>query len=115
MKTLTLPKGYLLTGRIVSYNTACYGVSTRQGVFMSTLNTKRLAVVILSQIIGFAIAYLIITVGFNALPLISSIKTPQGRSPAEYGTIYFIVTAVPIGIIIMIWMDQFLDTRILPD
>lgn len=82
---------------------------------MSTLNTKRLAVIILSQIIGFAIAYLIITVGFSALPLISTIKTSQFRTPAEYGTIYFIVTAVPIGIIVMIWMDQFLDTRILPD
>ena len=82
---------------------------------MSALNTKRLAVVILSQVIGFAIAYLIITVGFNLLPFISTIKNPQGRSPAVYGTIYFIVTAVPLGIIVMIWMDQFLDTRILPD
>jgi hypothetical protein len=82
---------------------------------MSALTTKRLAVVILSQVLGFIIAYLIITVGFNALPLISTIKTPQGVTPAEYGIIYFIVTAVPIGIIVMIWMDQFLDTRILPD
>jgi len=82
---------------------------------MSALNTKRLVVVLVSQIIGFAIAYLIITLGFDALPLISTIKTPQGRSPAVYGTIYFIVTAVPIGFIAMIWMDQFLDTRILPD
>jgi hypothetical protein len=82
---------------------------------MSTLNTKRLAVILLSQLIGFIIAYLIITVGFDLLPYISTIKTPQGRTPAEYGTIYFIVTAVPIGLIIMIWMDQFLDTRILPD
>ena len=59
--------------------------------------------------------HLIITIGFDALPLFSSIQTPQGRSPAVYGTIYFIVTAVPLGIIIMIWMDAFLDTRILPD
>ena len=82
---------------------------------MSGLNTKRLVVILVSQVIGFAIAYLIITLGFDALPLFSTIKTPQGRSPAEYGTIYFIVTAVPIGLIMMIWMDQFLDTRSLPD
>ena len=82
---------------------------------MSTLTAKRLVVVILSQILGFGLAYLIITAGFNALPLISSIQTPQGRTPAVYGTIYFIVTAVPLGIIVMIWLDAFLDTRILPD
>ncbi len=82
---------------------------------MSTLAIKRLAVVVLSQLIGFIIAYLIVTVGFNLLPLFTTIQSPQGRSPAVYGTIYFIVTAVPLGIIVMIWMDAFLDTRILPD
>jgi hypothetical protein len=82
---------------------------------MSALTAKRLMVVAVSQILGFVIAFLIVTVGFDLLPYISTIKTPQGRSPAVYGTIYFIVTAVPIGIIIMIWMDAFLDTRILPD
>jgi hypothetical protein len=82
---------------------------------MSALSAKRLVVVIVSQILGFILAYLIITVGFDLLPAISTIQTPQGRSPAVYGTIYFIVTAVPLGIIVMIWMDAFLDTRILPD
>lgn len=82
---------------------------------MSSLNVKRLIVIALSQVIGFALAFLIITVGFNALPLISSIQTPQGVTIAEYGILYFIVTAVPIGIIVMIWMDAFLDTKILPD
>lgn len=82
---------------------------------MSALNAKRLAVVLISQVLGFFVAYLIISAFFNMLPAFTSIQTPQGRTPAEYGTIYFIVTAVPIGIIFMIWMDAFLDTRILPD
>lgn len=82
---------------------------------MSQLTIKRLAVVIISQIIGFLIGLLIITVGFNALPFISSIQTPQGVSIATYGNIYFLVTFVPIGIIVMIGLDAIMDTKILPD
>jgi len=82
---------------------------------MSSLTTKRIAVVVISQIIGFIVAALIISVGFDLLPLFTSVQVPQGRSIAEYGIEYFIVTAVPLGIVVMIWMDAFLDTRILPD
>jgi len=82
---------------------------------MSPLNVKRLIVIVLSQILGFGLGFLIITVGFNALPLISSIQTPQGVTIEEYGIIYFLVTAVPLGIIVMIWLDKFMDTQILPD
>lgn len=82
---------------------------------MSPLTVKRLAVVIISQGIGFLIALLIITVGFDLLPFISSIQTPQGVSIATYGNLYFLVTFVPIGIIVMIWMDALMDTKILPD
>ncbi len=82
---------------------------------MSPLNVKRLVVIVISQVIGFIISYLIISVGFDLLPLISSIQSPQGVTIAEYGTIYFLVTAVPIGIIVMIWLDAVMDTKILPD
>jgi hypothetical protein len=82
---------------------------------MSSLTLRRIFVVVLSQLLGFLLGYLLITVGFDLLPLISSIETPQGVSIEEYGTIYFLVTAVPLGIIVMIWMDAVLDTRILPD
>jgi hypothetical protein len=82
---------------------------------MSALTMKRLAVVVISQALGFLTALLIITVGFDALPLISSIQTPQGVSIAEYGNIYFLVTFVPIGIIYMIIIDAYVDSKILPD
>ena len=82
---------------------------------MSPLTLKRLSVVIISQAIGFVLGLLLITVGFNLLPLISSIQTPQGRSIAEYGNLYFLATAIPLGLIVMIWMDDILDTKILPD
>jgi hypothetical protein len=82
---------------------------------MSPLTIKRLVVVVISQLIGFVLGFLIITLGFDALPLISSIQTPQGVSIAEYGNLYFLATAIPLGIIVMIWMDAILDTKILPD
>jgi hypothetical protein len=82
---------------------------------MSGLTLKRLLVIIISQGLGFVLGYLIITAGFSMLPYISSIQTPQPRSIAEYGNLYFLVTSVPLGIIAMIWMDKFLDTGILPD
>lgn len=82
---------------------------------MSSLNVKRLFVVVVSQVLGLVITFLIITVGFDLLPLFSSIQTPQGTSPADYGLLYFLVTSVPIGVVIMIWMDALLDTKILPD
>lgn len=82
---------------------------------MSGLTLKRLFVIVLSQILGFLVGWLIISVGFSMLPLFSSIETPQNRTIAEYGIQYFLVTSVPIGIIFMIWFDAFLDTHILPD
>lgn len=82
---------------------------------MSPLTVKRLMVWIVSMVLGFVTTFLIITVGFDLLPLVSSIETPQGVSIQEYGIIYFLVTAVPIGFIYLIWIDRFLDTRILPD
>ncbi|MCI0711904.1 MAG: hypothetical protein L0154_17240 [Chloroflexi bacterium] len=82
---------------------------------MSGLALKRLVVVIISQILGLGTTALIVSLGFDALPLFTAIQTPQGRSVAEFGIQYFLVTAVPIGIVFMVWMDLLLDTRILPD
>jgi hypothetical protein len=82
---------------------------------MSGLTLKRLLVIVISQILGLIVGWLIISVGFNSLRWVSAVETPQGRSIAEYGIQYFLWTAVPIGIVIMIWLDKFVDTRILPD
>ncbi len=82
---------------------------------MSGLTLKRILVVVISQALGFLVGWLIISAGFDMLPLISSIESPAGVSIQEYGIQYFLVTAVPIGIIFMIWMDLFLETGILPD
>jgi hypothetical protein len=64
--------------------------------------------------LGFVTAFLIISVGFDLLPLFTTIQSPQGVSIAEYGIIYFLVTAIPIGIIFIIWIDKFVGTEILP-
>ena len=82
---------------------------------MSSLTIKRIAVVTVSMVLGLITGYLIITVGFDALPLISNISLPQGVTLQEYGIIYFLVTAVPIGIVYMIWIDAFVGSNILPD
>lgn len=82
---------------------------------MSSLGLKRTFVISISMILGFLVGWAIITIGFNSLPLFSSIQVPQGRSIAEYGYQYFFWTAFPIGVVFMIWLDAFLDTGILPD
>lgn len=82
---------------------------------MSSLTIRRIIVWVVSMGLGFLIGYGIITVGFDLLPLFTSIQSPQGVSIEEYGTLYFLFTAVPIGLVFVIWLDAFMDTRILPD
>ena len=82
---------------------------------MSSLTIRRIIVWVVSMGLGFVVGYGIITVGFDLLPLISSIQAPQGVSIEEYGILYFAFTAVPIGLVFVIWLDAFMDTRILPD
>lgn len=77
---------------------------------MNGLTLKRLAVWAVGMGTGFILAFLIIVVGF---PLLKAEEA--GITIAEYGTTYFLVTAVPLGIIFVIWLDALLDTRILPD
>jgi hypothetical protein len=78
---------------------------------MSSLLLKRLAVWIVSLALGF-----ILTAAFIifVLPWMG----PQNGFPIslqDYGTQYFIWTALPVAGIFLVWLDYFLDTRILPD
>ena len=82
---------------------------------MSALALKRLLVWVISMILGFIVAALIISVGFDLLPLFTSVQHPAGINPVEFGNIYFLVTAIPIGLIFVVWLDRFMDTKILPD
>lgn len=82
---------------------------------MSGLTLKRLIVVVFSQLLAAILTVLLIGPGFDLLGSLLGIPAIRGISVATYGTIYFLVTSIPIGITIMIWMDQFVDTRILPD
>ena len=86
---------------------------------MSSLTIRRIIVWVVSMILGLIVGYGIITVGFDMLPLLrfigGAIQTPQGVSLEEYGMLYFLFTSVPIGMVFVIWLDAFMDTRILPD
>ena len=87
---------------------------------MSSLTIKRVIVWIVSIALGLLSAFLIITVGFALLPFIflPPIITPvnsEAISITKYGTIYFLTTALPLALLFMVWLDHFLDTRILPD
>ena len=82
---------------------------------MSGLAIRRIIVWVISMILGLAVGYGTITVGFDMLPLFSAVQTPQGVSIQEYGVIYYLFTSIPIGLVFVIWLDAFMDTRILPD
>ena len=82
---------------------------------MSSLTIRRIIVWVVSMVLGFVVGFVIISVGFDLLPLFTSVQSPQGVTIAEYGTLYFLFTAVPIGLVFVIWLDAFMDTRILPD
>ncbi|MCY3799509.1 MAG: hypothetical protein OXG84_17015 [Chloroflexi bacterium] len=92
---------------------------------MSSLTVRRIIVWVVSMVLGLVVGYGIITVGFNMLPelhripiigwLFGGIESPQGVSLEEYGTLYFLFTSIPIGLVFVVWLDAFMDTRILPD
>jgi hypothetical protein len=78
---------------------------------MSSLLLKRLLVWVISMALGFAISAAFVT-------LILPWMGPNNGSPIslqKYGNLYFLVTFVPIGLIFVVWLDKFLNTRILPD
>ena len=92
---------------------------------MSSLTVRRIIVWVVSMVLGFVVGYGIITVVFDMLPLLhliplvgwlfEGIKSPQGISIQEYGIQYYLFTSIPIGLVFVIWLDAFMDTRILPD
>ncbi len=82
---------------------------------MSSLTIRRLIVWVVSMVLGLVVGYGVITVGFDMLPLFTAVQTPQGVSINEYGMQYFLFTSIPIGLVFVIWLDAFMDTRILPD
>ena len=82
---------------------------------MSSLAIRRIIVWGLSMVLGLLVGYGVITVGFDMLPLFSAVQTPQGVSIEEYGVLYYLFTSIPIGLVFVIWLDAFMDTRILPD
>jgi hypothetical protein len=87
---------------------------------MSSLTIKRIVVWIISIVLGFLSSFGIITVGFAILPSLSlpPIITPvnsEAISIAKYGTIYFLTTMLPMTLLFLVWLDYFLDTKIMPD
>lgn len=78
---------------------------------MSSLAVRRLIVWVVSMGLGFVLSAAFITL---VLPWMG----PNAGNPIsiqKYGIIYYITTAVPIGLVFVVWLDHFLDTRILPD
>jgi hypothetical protein len=77
---------------------------------MSSLAVRRLIVWGVSFALGFVISWAIVVIGFPILKPVAA-----GMTIADYGTIYFLVTMVPISLVFVIWLDKFMGTKILPD
>lgn len=78
---------------------------------MSSLLIRRIIVFVVGLGIGFALSALFITL---VLPYMG----PNNGVPIsiqKYGIQYFLWTGLPLGLVFVIWLDHFLDTRILPD
>lgn len=77
---------------------------------MSSLAVRRLIVWGVSLVLGFVISWAIIVIGFPILKPVAA-----GITIAKYGTIYFLVTMIPIALVFVTWLDKFMGTKILPD
>jgi hypothetical protein len=77
---------------------------------MSSLAVRRLIVWGVSLVLGFVVSWLIIVVGFPILKPVAA-----GMTIERYGTIYFLVTMIPIALVFVTWLDKFMGTKILPD
>lgn len=78
---------------------------------MSSLALKRIIVWTVSLALGFVITAAFVT-------LILPWMGPNNGIPIsiqKYGIQYFIWTALPLSGVFLVWLDYFLDTRILPD
>ncbi len=61
---------------------------------------KRLILAIISIAFG-----IVVTIGITIL---------IGTTPAEYGTIYFTLTALALAVALGVWLDKFMITKLLP-
>jgi hypothetical protein len=78
---------------------------------MSALWIKRIVVWVVGMGLGIVLSAAFITL---VLPWMG----PHGGRPISietYGYQYFLWTFVPLGLVFVVWLDYFLDTRILPD
>ncbi|MFO7322728.1 MAG: hypothetical protein DIU68_013435 [Chloroflexota bacterium] len=78
---------------------------------MSSLTLRRIIVWVVSMALGFLVTAAFVT-------LILPWMGPNAGVPItieKYGTLYFVTTAIPMGLVFVVWLDYFLDTRILPD
>ena len=77
---------------------------------MSGKTILRIFVWGISMALGFAVAALIVVVGLPAIKPESA-----GITIADFGTLYYLFIAVPLGLIFLVWLDLLADTGILPD
>ena len=78
---------------------------------MSSLLIRRIVVFVVGLSIGAILSALFVTL---VLPWMGPNNGVE-ISIQKYGIQYFIWTALPLGLVFVIWLDYFLDTRILPD
>lgn len=78
---------------------------------MNALAVKRLIVWAVSLGLGFAITAAFVT---TILPWMGP-HNGHAISIQRYGFQYFFWTALPLSLVFVVWLDYFLDARILPD
>jgi hypothetical protein len=71
---------------------------------------KRLFVIVVSLGIGFALT--MATLWILSYVLLGGTPTPV--TPASYGAIYFILTAIFLGAAVLVWLDAIFKTGMLP-
>jgi hypothetical protein len=77
---------------------------------MKSLRVRRLIVWVAGMGLGFLLTALFVTL---VLPWMG----PQAGNPIsiqKYGLQYFFWTALPLGLMFVIWLDYFMKTKILP-
>ena len=55
----------------------------------------------------------IISIAFGVIVTIA-ITLLIGTTPAEYGSIYFLLTALALAVALGVWLDKFMGTQLLP-
>lgn len=79
---------------------------------MGSLTLRRLIVWVVGLGLGFVIAAAFVVA---VLPYLAPSHAGQPISIETYGIQYFFWTAFPLGLVFVVWLDKFLDARILPD